>query len=246
MDENEIRHRYGLHPVAEHLDQVRDLLTEGSDAAAQALDHLHRSEAAGDFADFSVEKQASSYADYYHARFECEQPMATRAYRELSGDDAAVWDRFYATFDFRPSMRRLPAITEPAPSVTWSLSGLDDDAGYARLDRLTEVVHAGLTALAGTGSILCLDWQHSCYRVWPSLVGPENIDPPGQPGWPLSPYPDGAYHIYLAEDFRFGTFGHPWEPSLCVFGGDLLDLVEADLYEVLGQVVRRDGRQVPA
>ncbi|WP_223874522.1 DUF2716 domain-containing protein [Salinispora fenicalii] len=51
--------------------------------------------------------------------------------------------------------------------------------------------------------------------------------------------------MYLAEDFRFGTFGHPWELSLCVFGGDLLDLVEADLHTVLGQVMRRNGRQVP-
>ncbi|WP_240956561.1 DUF2716 domain-containing protein [Micromonospora sp. HNM0581] len=63
----------------------------------------------------------------------------------MSGDEAAVWDRFYATFDFRPSIDRFPAITEPTPSVTWSLSGLDDDLGYTRLDRMTEVVHAGLT-----------------------------------------------------------------------------------------------------
>ncbi|WP_198347940.1 DUF2716 domain-containing protein [Plantactinospora sp. KBS50] len=96
--------------------------------------------------------------------------MATRAYRELTGDEKAVWDRVNAVFDFRPSMHRVPAITEPA-------------------------------------------------RAWPSLVGPENIDPPGRPGWPLSPYPDGDYSIYLAEGFRFGTFGHPWELSLCVFGG---------------------------
>lgn len=170
--------------------------------------------------------------------------MAMRAYRELTGDEKAVWDRFDAVFDFRPSMHRYPAITEPTPSVTWSLNGLEDDPGYARLDRLVEVMHAGFTALAGAGSILCLDWQHPSYRVWPSLVGPENIDPPGQPGWPLSPYPDGDYYIYLAEDFRFGTFGHPWELSLCVFGGDLLDLVEADLHGILGKVMRRDGRQV--
>jgi hypothetical protein len=155
-----------------------------------------------------------------------------------------VWDRFYAQFDFRPSMHRFPAITEPAPSVTWNLRSLDDDPGYSRLDRLVEVVHARITTLVGDGSILCLDWQHTGYRVWPSLVGPDNIDPPGGPGWPLSPCPDGDYFIYLAEDFRFGTFGHPWEPSLCVFGGGLLDLVEADLHEVLGQVMRRDGRQV--
>ncbi|MFC7246955.1 DUF2716 domain-containing protein [Catellatospora aurea] len=167
--------------------------------------------------------------------------MATRAYQDLGTEQAAVWDRFYAQFDFRPSMHRYPAITEPTPSVTWSLSSLDDDPGYTRL---VEALHAGLTALVGDGSILCLDWQHPSYRVWPSLVGPDNIDPPGGPGWPLSPYPDGDYFVYLAEDFRFGTFGHPWEPSLCVFGGNLLDLVEAELHEALGQVIRRDGRQV--
>lgn len=172
--------------------------------------------------------------------------MATKAYHELTSDEAAVWDRFYTTFDFRPSMDRFPAITEPTPSVTWSLDCLDcldDDRGSTRLDRMAEVVHAGLTALAGRDSVLCLDWQHPCYRVWLSLIGPENIDPPGQPGWPLSPYPDGHYYIYLAEDFRFGTFEHPWELSLCVFGGDLPGPVEADLHEVLGRVMRRDGLQ---
>lgn len=137
VDEDEILHRYGLHPVAEHLDQIRDLLTaqteferqrqgygdtevmklccvqlfnagvmsnvlmiwrakssswdaacsidvqllcgggltetkeylltEGSEDAARALDHIRRSEAAGDFTDFSVKGQAALYTDYYHA-----------------------------------------------------------------------------------------------------------------------------------------------------------------------------------
>jgi len=55
--------------------------------------------------------------------------MATKAYRELTDDEAGVWDRFDETFKFRPSMRGFPAITEPTPSVTWSLSSLDDDPG---------------------------------------------------------------------------------------------------------------------
>jgi len=124
-----------------------------------------------------------------------------RAYRELTGHERVVWDRFDAVFDFRPSMHRFPAITEPTQSVTWSLNGLDDDPGYVRLDRLVQIVHVGFTALAGEGSILCLDWQHPCYRVWPSLVGPENIDPPGQPGWPLRRIQPGG-----------GAFGRP-EPD---------------------------------
>jgi len=41
------------------------LSTEGSDDAARALDHILRCEAAGDFADFSVDKQTAAYAEYY-------------------------------------------------------------------------------------------------------------------------------------------------------------------------------------
>lgn len=161
-------------------------------------------------------------------------PVVTRAYRELRDEYAEIWDRFDALFRFRPSIQVFPAITEPTPSVTWRLGGADDD-------RFVETVQRAVTALAGEGSLLCLDWQHTSYRVWPRLVGPDNLDPPGAPGWPLSPYPDGDYHIYLAEDFRFGTFGHPWERTLCVFGADLLDRVEVDLHEIFGAPLRRDG-----
>ncbi|GIF47636.1 uncharacterized protein DUF2716 [Asanoa ferruginea] len=171
--------------------------------------------------------------------------MAPKAYRELGDDRAAVWDRFYAQFDFRPSMTRFPAIKEPAPSVTWSLAALDDDPGYGRLDHLTDVVHAGLTMASANGPILALDWQHTCYEVWPGRIGPDTVDPPGSPGWPLSPYPDGDYYIYLAEDFRFGTFGHPWEHSLCVFGTELLRSTEAALHDLLGRPIRRDGSVSP-
>lgn len=34
--------------------------------------------------------------------------MATRAYRELTGDEKAVWDRIDVQFGFRPSMHRFP------------------------------------------------------------------------------------------------------------------------------------------
>lgn len=36
MNEDEILHRYGLHPVAEHLDQIRDLLTAQTERERQA------------------------------------------------------------------------------------------------------------------------------------------------------------------------------------------------------------------
>ncbi|MFI1585316.1 DUF2716 domain-containing protein [Embleya sp. NPDC020630] len=37
------------------------------------------------------------------------------------------------------------------------------------------------------------------------------------------------------SDLRFGTFGHPWEHTLCVFGTELLDTIEHDVHRILGQ-----------
>ncbi|MFD9746332.1 DUF2716 domain-containing protein [[Kitasatospora] papulosa] len=150
-----------------------------------------------------------------------------------------VWDRFYDEFTFRPSTSsfKWPAIKEPIASVTWSLAVLDDDPECERLDRLVE---QGLKSCMGpSGTLLALDWQHTSYRFAPLGVGG-----PGQLAWPLSPYPDGDYYIYLSEDFRMGSFGHPWEKSLCLFGQEFLDAASAEVEKLLGQPIRRSGRAV--
>ncbi|MGW0549723.1 DUF2716 domain-containing protein [Streptomyces altiplanensis] len=165
-----------------------------------------------------------------------EVPVAALAEAEYQ----RVWDRFYEDFIFRPSMSSFmwPAIKEPGASVTWSLAALDDDSSYERLDRLVAVVEQGLSSCVGpTDTLLALDWQHTSYRFAPQEVGG-----PGQPAWPLSPYPDGDYCIFLAEDFRFGSFGHPWEESLCLFGEELLHVASTEVGKVLGPPIRRSGK----
>ncbi len=42
-------------------------------------------------------------------------------------------------------------------------------------------------------------------------------------------FPDGDYHIVLTEDMTIGTFGHPWEQTLCVFGAALVDTLAQTL-----------------
>ncbi|MEU6851381.1 DUF2716 domain-containing protein [Actinacidiphila alni] len=157
-------------------------------------------------------------------------------------DYRRVWDRFYEDFSFRPSTNPIkwPAIQEPVASVAWSLAALDDDSSYERLDHLVAVVEQGLSSCVGpSGTLFALDWQHTSYRFAPQEVGG-----PGQPAWPLSPYPDGDYFIFLAEDFHFGSFGHPWEGSLCLFGEELLDVTATEVGKVLGPPIRRSGRAV--
>jgi len=55
---------------------------------------------------------------------------------------------------------------------------------------------------------------------------------------PGAVFPDGDYHIHLTRDLRLGTFGHPWEETVCVFG-DLLTLIDAELTAALRPPIRR-------
>jgi hypothetical protein len=63
-----------------------------------------------------------------------------------------------------------------------------------------------------------------------------------RPAWPGTAYPDGDYYLYVPADLRMGTFGHPWERTLCVFGDRLLGEVEEEITALLGAVLRRGGR----
>jgi hypothetical protein len=158
---------------------------------------------------------------------------------ELDGvEERTIWDRWLAEFAFRPSVHVFPGIREPVPSATWSLDALNDDPGYLKLDRFTEAVEQALATCTPDGeSVLVLDWQHTCYRVRPGLLAGG-----GRSGWPLSPYPDGDYYIFLAQDFSLGSFGHPWEHTICLFGAALLAAADDAVSGVLGRPERRDGK----
>lgn len=174
-----------------------------------------------------------------------EPPVRTRPIRRLFDDPEhdALWARFYTEFEFRPSTATSPGITEPAASVTWQVRSLDaTDAEHDGVEQLQRIISAGLLACNKPGQVLYwLDWQHAGYRFDPGRVGDA-----GQPNWPGSAYPDGDYYIYVTPDFRLGTFGHPWESTVCVFGDQLLSEVEEELTALLGPPIRRGGRPVDA
>lgn len=137
---------------------------------------------------------------------------------ELADDEYDhVWDCFYADFKFKPDYheRSSPAILEPSPSVTFDLSDIPTDATIGEIDAI--LFDAFRSTSSTNHTMYALDWQHTCYKFDPHI---ENVNPPIR--W----FPDGDYYIFLADDFSFGTFGHPWQCSLCVFGGALLEHVE--------------------
>lgn len=93
--------------------------------------------------------------------------------------------------------------------------------------------------------VLALDWNHTCYAFdlhqrfelgasRESLCGywggPAQSDtalahPPPQL-WRIPYLPDGDYYFHLSADFRLGTYGHPWDSTLRIFGQPLLEALE--------------------
>ncbi|GII27812.1 DUF2716 domain-containing protein [Planotetraspora mira] len=166
-------------------------------------------------------------------------PPATRPVTLLFGEPEhnEIWDAFEKRFAFKPSTTRYPGIAEPPVSATWDLTALKGERDTL-VEAIQAIVERGLVACTRPGEFLYwLDWNHAGYRF-----DPHRVSGPGRPRWPGAVDPDGDYYLYLTSDLRLGTFGHPWEDTLCVFGEDLLAEVEMKLTEVLGPVLRRGGR----
>jgi hypothetical protein len=135
-------------------------------------------------------------------------PATTRPIRpigEVEYDDLLI--RFTERFTFRPDIHVFPAIAEPEDSVTWAehLDAPDD---------LTAIVRRGLAACSGPGELIFWADPHHLG----SAADLRRVDGPGQPKWHEPVVGDGDYAVNTTFDLRFGTFAHPWEDSLCVWG----------------------------
>jgi len=132
-------------------------------------------------------------------------------------DYEKVWSRFYSDFKFEPSVesRKWPGIKEPMPSITISLTE-DGSGNWVQEDDLVKLFIEAFGKLGDGNRIkYILDWCHQCYYAPEEL--PDNL-------WV---YPDGDYAILLSDDFKTGTFGHPWEKTICIFGGELIEIFES-------------------
>lgn len=131
-----------------------------------------------------------------------------------------VWDHFDQAFQFRPSVyaKDWPTFCEPAPSVTWDIAALLNAFNTWKDPLATPYNLALLAALrscvAKDEPVLALDWQHTCYLFYPHHF--RGGDDPAS--WCIPALPSGEYHLFVTEDHRLGSLGHPWAATLCVFG----------------------------
>jgi hypothetical protein len=165
------------------------------------------------------------------------------AWEELpSHEYDRAWALFTATFRFRPSIHRAdwPGVVEPTPSATYDISAAyDHDDPWLRPVRgelNLHVLKLLRAVVPPNGWLYAMDW-HAGWRFYPH----REFDARDVRAWGVSVLPHGDYTVFLTPDLRHGTFGHPWEGTVCVFGQSLLSLVRADKPALLGEVLRRDG-----
>lgn len=137
-------------------------------------------------------------------------------------DYERYWSPFDERFHFRPGMdpKTWPAIDEPPGSVTLDLSPIfaRDNRGFVADEAAVNdlVLDAFTKTFPSNSRLVALDWQHPAYWFWAHRQ--TTLDEP----WRVPPFPNGDYFILVTEDLSQGTFGHPWEQTLCVFGPDLV------------------------
>jgi Protein of unknown function (DUF2716) len=157
-----------------------------------------------------------------------------KAWIELNEQEYdSVWDSFYFWFNFSPSTHHFPGIVEPTPSVTYSFT-YDLQLEKEIDDFYDNVLKAFQDVLSLGKRIYALDWQHTCF--W---FDPHKFDKT----WPIG-FPNGDYAIFIAEDFSFGYFGHPWEQTICVFGQPLLEAFEKYPPLLFEKAIRKNGKPV--
>ena len=144
-------------------------------------------------------------------------------------EENLAWDLFIDRFQsFRPSVypKDWPAVVDPNPSVTFDLAVPENSPGIssAQFDAINAEAQRRFVSVFDDPGWIVLDWQHPGYRL-DAAVHADTFDTE----WPVTVCPNGDYYIFARPDFSTGTFGHPWEKTLCVFG--------AELVQTLGQTL---------
>jgi hypothetical protein len=168
--------------------------------------------------------------------------MNTKPWRILEETESLeVWQRFARVFEFKPSMAVSldnPTFKEPLPSVTFDVSDDSEDDSEDKNIEEEDFFKIMLGHLARCTEkdeeVYILDWHHTCYAIYPHHITARDHPP-------MMFYPDGDYIITLSKDFSWGTLGHPWEQSICIFGSKLIDAVLSKRPKLFNKVIRQNG-----
>ena len=156
-------------------------------------------------------------------------------------DYGTAWGPFQEKFECAPDYheRDEPAIRLPAGSLVLDLSVLPDEG--PRIAAGTHAINAAALRafvwLTGDDDeLLALDWNHTAFRYSPAAFTLSTAASSEAPGavfsacdWPIQVFPNGDYYAHMTPDLSWGTFGHPWQETLTIWGRELVTTLGAEL-----------------
>jgi hypothetical protein len=147
-------------------------------------------------------------------------------------DYASGWAPFEERFDFKPDFheRVQPAIRLHPDCLVLDLSDLFSHSGPRIAAGAAAIAAAALRAfvwLAGEDEMVALDWNHGAYRYSPARLAVVSGLDYSHVTVPI--FPNGDYYAHMEPSLRWGTFGHPWQQSLCLWGPELTESLGAEL-----------------
>jgi hypothetical protein len=157
------------------------------------------------------------------------EPIDDDGWQEV--DYESSWAPFIERFAFTPDFheRVRPAIRLESDCLVLDLAGLFAHERPRLAAGVTAINAAALRAfvwLVGDGELVALDWNHPSWRYSPALSAVRHFD---SFDWPVPVFPNGDYYVHMEPNLRWGTFGHPWQQSLCIWGAELVESLGAEL-----------------
>ena len=146
----------------------------------------------------------------------------------------------YSKLKFNPSVHAgdFPGFKEPSPSITYSIANIYEDQNtYEQLDENlhNKLLNAFKKITPIDGYLYVLDWQHQCYKFYPHKM----TSGTSSKEWSLPILPNGDYYLFLDKNFRYGTLGHPWEMTMCIFGEKLLTAMHSEKPKLFRNPIRK-------
>ena len=147
-------------------------------------------------------------------------------WREL--DYESAWRPFDRHFAFAPDYyeRVVPAIELPAGALVVDLSPIFAHEGARFASGEAAVTAAALRSfiwLAEDEELVALDWQHQAYRYSPAGLVLQDAN------FLVPVFPNGDYFVHMTADLRWGTFAHPWQQTLTIWGDELVESLGTEL-----------------
>jgi Protein of unknown function (DUF2716) len=137
-------------------------------------------------------------------------------------------------------------IVEPPHSETYELRPFGkygEDAYQTQLRSMCEdYLRFFRSVIAADDFVFAHERNHSTYKFWPHYFSNDQVTSE----WPVEPYPNGEYPVFVASNLKSCLFGYPGtRPGICVIGPRFVEALREWKPRAFGNRIRIGDKPYP-